>query len=136
MDGDGVPEIVFSRGSTRGGPNAPALFVMEGNLLTVGIEDPGSIPASFELSQNYPNPFNPETRIAYSLAKATRVNLTIYNLLGQEVRTLVDGFREAKLHTVTWNAKDNKGLEVPSGLYFYRLQTEDYTKTVRMLLIR
>jgi hypothetical protein len=137
MDGDGLPEIVFSRGSTRGGVNAPAVFIMEGNLFPVSVnDDPQTIPVSFELKQNYPNPFNPETYIDYALPEASNVRLYIYNVLGQKVKTLVDGFQEAKLHTVRWDGSNDKGLQVPSGIYYYRLQTSEFSQSKRMLLLR
>jgi chitinase len=74
------------------------------------------VPKDYRLSQNYPNPFNPNTTIAFSLPRAGRVNLTVLNLLGQEVATLVDGERQPGEHTVAFN-----GSQFPSGVYFYRL---------------
>ena len=136
LDGDGIPEVIFSRGSTRGGTNAPALFIFEGNLYIVGINPELNVPVEYDLAQNYPNPFNPETVISYALPTATDVNLSIYNVLGQKVRTLVNGYRTAKVHEVTWNGLNDNNASVPSGIYFYRLETKDFSKTVRMLLIR
>ncbi|RMH78872.1 MAG: T9SS C-terminal target domain-containing protein, partial [Calditrichaeota bacterium] len=136
MDGDGLPEIVFSRGSTRGGHTAPALFIMEGAMNPVGIGGGDAIPQEFNLLQNYPNPFNPETNITFALPRATQVTLTIYNVLGQKVRTLVNGFLEARVHTVRWDGKDDRGVAVPSGFYIYRLEAGDFTGAKRMLLIR
>ena len=136
MDGDGLPEIVFSRGSTRGGTNAPALFITEGQMNPVGITDPGTVPHQFALEQNYPNPFNPETNISFALPKTSHVELVIYNVLGQKVRTLVNQTLEAKVHTVKWDGRDDQGVAVPSGLYFYRLKSQQFTQTKRMLLVR
>lgn len=136
MDGDGMSEIVFSRGSTRGGETAPAIFIMEGSLKPVGIEDGDGVVRSFKLLQNYPNPFNPETSITFSLPVAGVVQLDIFNLLGQKVRTLVNGLREASVHTVQWNGKNDAGVQVPSGLYFYRIKAEGFTDTKRMLLLK
>ena len=137
MDGDGLPEIVFSRGNTRGGFNAPAVFILEGNLFPVtSVEDElSNIPDDFELLQNYPNPFNPGTAIVYRVAQSGDVNLDIYNVLGQKVRTLVNGFREANTYSVQWDGKNDKGLQVPSGLYIYRLDIQGFSETKRMLLL-
>src|SRR5260221_4392531 len=79
-------------------------------------EAPAEIPASFTLSQNYPNPFNPTTVIEYSLPEAARVTLKIFNVLGQEVKTLVDELDDAGDNSVEWQAGG-----VASGIYFYRL---------------
>ena len=84
------------------------------------------LPGTYTLSQNYPNPFNPTTDIRYQIAdgrSSIHTTLKIYNLLGQEVRTLVDGEREAGYYTVTWNGKDYHGQDVSSGVYFYRLKS-------------
>mgnify|MGYP005725392901 CR=1 FL=1 len=136
LDGNGVEEIIFSRGSTRGGHNAPALYFAERQLITTGIEDEGAIPQTYSLQQNFPNPFNPETSITFSLPTVTHVDLEIFNVLGQKVRTLVNGTREASVHTVVWDGKSNNGIQAPSGIYFYRLKTQEFNDTKRMLLIR
>ncbi|MCG3121638.1 MAG: hypothetical protein ALAOOOJD_04841 [bacterium] len=80
-----------------------------------------NVPAQYALSQNFPNPFNPQTMIQYQLPEASRVTLTIYNLFGQEVRTLVAGQREAGYHAEIWDGRDDFGRKVASGVYFYRL---------------
>jgi hypothetical protein len=95
---------------------------------------PGSsenLPNEFSLSQNYPNPFNPTTSIQYALPVAQHVNLSVYNVLGQTVVTLVDGQMEAGRYTVDWEASDNS-----SGVYFYRLTTDKNTETRKMLLLK
>ena len=92
---------------------------------------PGAVSSAFELSQNYPNPFNPSTNIRYSVAKTGHVKLVVYNQLGQQVATLIDGVRQAGQYTVTWQAES-----LASGLYFYRLQANGQTFTRRMLLLR
>lgn len=86
---------------------------------------------NYELSQNYPNPFNPETRISYTISKPSDVKLSIYNVLGQKVAELVNAKQAAGKYQVTWNAKD-----VSSGVYFYRLEAGDYTRTMKMMLLR
>jgi hypothetical protein len=100
---------------TRG----PAVFVSE----------QGSSPTSFILSQNYPNPFNPSTTIRYSLPKTGHMTLKLYNLLGQEVETLVNGEQTAGAHTIEWKPRS-----VASGVYFYRLVAGSFVETKKMLL--
>lgn len=98
----------------------------------IGVEDDDAVTAeSFSLKQNYPNPFNPETRIDFTLDTKSEVNLTIYNMLGQEVATLVDEVKAAGNHKVTWSASD-----VASGVYFYRLTAGDLTLTKKMVLLK
>jgi hypothetical protein len=90
----------------------------------------------FELLQNYPNPFNPSTVISYQLAVNSRVSLKIYNMLGQEVRTLVKGYETAGYKQVRWDGKDHAGNSVSSGVYIYRLETGQFVQSKKMVLIR
>ena len=94
------------------------------------------IPGAYHLSQNYPNPFNAATEIRYGLPAATAVSLRIYNVRGQEVATLIEGYREAGEYTVIWDGRDNAGRELSSGIYFCRLQAGEYAETVKMVLLR
>jgi hypothetical protein len=89
-------------------------------------EDPGQVanPNSFALFQNYPNPFNPETEIRFFLDKERPVELKIYNLLGQAVRTLAAGELEQGYHTMMWDGRNQKGIQVPSGIYIYSLAVD------------
>ncbi|UCE20263.1 MAG: T9SS type A sorting domain-containing protein [Gemmatimonadota bacterium] len=95
-----------------------------------------AIPQSHHLAQNYPNPFNPETRIDYQLAEDGFVELAVYNVLGQKVRTLKAGEHVAGTYSVLWNGRDDAGLDVASGVYFYRLETSTFTSTKRMILMK
>lgn len=88
-------------------------------------------PTEFSLDQNYPNPFNPETKINFAIPVSGNVKLSVYNLLGQEVATLVNGFKQAGSHTVNFEAK---GLQ--SGMYFYKLETASFTQTRKMTLLK
>jgi len=90
----------------------------------------------FSLKQNYPNPFNPTTSIEFLLPKSGEIKIEIFNILGQRVRTLVEQHFKAGYQKVEWNGKDDSGIEVASGVYFYKLQTEDFTKTKKMVLVR
>ncbi len=93
------------------------------------------IPASFYLHPNYPNPFNVETIINYQIPVDNYVTLKVYNVLGQEATTLVDGYKEAGYHSVSFNAVSTRG-GFPSGIYFYRLQAGSFTSNKKMLLAR
>jgi carboxyl-terminal processing protease len=93
-----------------------------------------SQPTTVQLSANYPNPFNPQTRVEYYLPKSMHVKLTIYNIMGQEITTLVDGPREAGYNTVTWSGIDSQGTNVASGVYFYRINTANYVEVRKMVL--
>ncbi|MBW6513476.1 MAG: T9SS type A sorting domain-containing protein [Candidatus Syntrophosphaera sp.] len=88
------------------------------------------------LLQNYPNPFNPETTIGFDLPQAGKTNLSIYNVKGQLVKTLVDGDLGFGRHSVVWNGTDNGGNSVSSGLYFYRLSSGGHTESRRMMLLK
>ncbi|MBW6515511.1 MAG: T9SS type A sorting domain-containing protein [Candidatus Cloacimonetes bacterium] len=88
------------------------------------------------LRQNYPNPFNPSTTISFNLPSASRVNLEIYNVKGQLVKTLLDDNRPAGEHSVVWNGTDNNSRSVGSGVYFYRLTTDNDSEMRKMLLVK
>lgn len=92
--------------------------------------------SGFELLQNYPNPFNPETKMAYYLSKPGWVKLAIYNVVGQEVKVLVDEFQTAGMNSTSWDGKDNSGTSVASGIYLYRLKAGDYAESKKMLLLK
>ncbi|HXV13777.1 MAG TPA: FlgD immunoglobulin-like domain containing protein [Candidatus Krumholzibacteria bacterium] len=90
----------------------------------------------FELAQNYPNPFNPSTTIAYSLAQASDVELTIFDVRGSHVKTVVRERRDAGVHRAPWDGTDNRGNRVASGVYFYRLTAGSFRATKKMVLLR
>ena len=115
------------------------LVGLDGNidLLTqIEIGNLKPLPERTSLSQNMPNPFNPATTIEYQLAEAGQVRLAIYNLLGQEVRILVDVRNEAGHYTATWDGKDQLGRQVASGIYLYRLQAANFSASRRMMLLK
>ncbi len=95
-----------------------------------------STPQEFSLSQNYPNPFNPETDISYALPTDCQVKLTIYNIAGQKVRTLVDEHQTTGFKTIHWNGKDNEGKELASGVYFCKIQAGAFTESMKMILMK
>lgn len=103
-----------------------------------GIDGPiadAGVPADYVLSQNYPNPFNPSTTIQFGLPQAGRVNLTVYNTLGQVVHRIADGDFQAGMHQVTWNGTDAAGNSVASGVYLYRLSVDGQFEQVRKLML-
>ncbi len=93
-------------------------------------------PKRFELSQNYPNPFNPSTTIRYALPKASHVTLKIYNLRGEVVKTLVNGYQTAQNYQVVWNGDNDAGQKVAAGIYLYQLQAGNYQRTMRLILMK
>jgi hypothetical protein len=104
-------------------------------------EDPApqGLPRQAALRQNYPNPFNARTTIRYTLPAGTareRTTLRIYNVRGQEIRTLVNGIQPAGDHAVTWNGRDQRGQKVSTGVYFCRLQSGSLSRTRKMVLLR
>ncbi|HNW60371.1 MAG TPA: T9SS type A sorting domain-containing protein, partial [bacterium] len=92
--------------------------------------------ASYELGQNYPNPFNPTTTIDFSVPKASQVKLTVYNMLGQKVKTLVDRTMVAGQHTIKWDGLDDNGSAVSSGMYIYRLEGQFGVKSHKMMFLK
>ncbi|MGB9591732.1 MAG: T9SS type A sorting domain-containing protein, partial [Candidatus Kryptoniota bacterium] len=90
------------------------------------------------LEQNYPNPFNPSTNIQFSIGNRMPVHvvLDIFNVLGQKVRTLVDDYRSQGTYRVTWDGKNDAGLSVASGVYFYLLKSNNFVSTKKMLLLK
>jgi hypothetical protein len=107
------------------------------SLVSTAVADgfaPGPLHAT--LLQNYPNPWNPYTMIRYSLSQSAQVRITIYNANGSLVRTLLDSNQNAGEHETSWNGKDDRDKAVAAGLYLYRMQTETFEKTGKMLLVR
>ena len=101
------------------------------NIVTGVTEQQRNLPERFALDQNYPNPFNPSTTIKYQLPNASYVNLTVYDVLGRQVSTLVNERRDAGVHEVKFDAAG-----LASGVYFYRLTAGSYVDTKKLLLVR
>ena len=98
--------------------------------------DDGVLPTTYTLSQNYPNPFNPSTEIAFDLPTRTQVTLTVYNVLGQQVTTLVNEPLAAGSYVAEWDGRSSSGATAASGIYFYRLHSEQFTQTKKMVLLK
>ncbi|MEJ2536372.1 MAG: T9SS type A sorting domain-containing protein, partial [Calditrichia bacterium] len=112
-------------------------YVRADTTVITGIGDGGvQVPKEFALYQNYPNPFNPTTTIRYDVKQSTEVKLVIYNMLGQEVRTLVNNRQDAGYKTVVWDGLNNRGSRVASGIYIYRLQAGDFVQARKMILMK
>jgi len=94
------------------------------------------VPDEFGLRQNYPNPFNPETNISFKLPHSSRVTLKVYNILGQEITTLVNRNMDAGYHNIKWDGRNSLGIRVASGIYIYRLRAGDFTKSLKMVLLK
>ncbi|KAA3637035.1 MAG: T9SS C-terminal target domain-containing protein [Calditrichaeota bacterium] len=94
------------------------------------------IPESFTLSQNYPNPFNPETAIEYSIPARANVSIEVFNVLGQKVKTLVDKNHAAGVYRIVWDGMNKSGKKVSSGVYLYKLTTDDFSETKTMILLK
>lgn len=103
---------------------------------SLGGDTSGTIGTAVALEGNYPNPFNPETNISFSLPNAMDVELTVYNVLGQHIKTLVDRPMAAGEHVAVWDGRGESGQSVASGIYFYRLTTEETVATRKMLLLK
>ena len=104
---------------------------LQNRIVITNMEEkyPHSVPNNFKLYQNYPNPFNPSTRIKYELTESSHIALKIYNLAGQEVETLVNEFQPAGEYEITWQPKG-----LPSGLYFYKIRTNQLSETRKLIL--
>jgi hypothetical protein len=94
------------------------------------------LPKEVFLSQNYPNPFNGSTVIKFAIAEREKASLRIYDLLGREVRTLIDEPLESGNHSIVWDGRDDIGMDVPSGIYFYRVLSASYEDSKRMVIVR
>ena len=112
-----------------GGTYDDGLFI--GNSVAIAIDDPGNFPTQFSLQQNYPNPFNPATTIGFTIAEQTFVKLTVYDLLGREVATLINEEKSPGDYTIEFDAA-----KLSSGIYFYRLEAGNFKETRRMILMQ
>jgi hypothetical protein len=117
--------------------SAPDLGCFESNWPSGVNDENASIVSEYKLLQNYPNPFNPSTKISYSVGTYSHTSLRVYDLLGREIRTLVDGMRTAGNYNVEWDGKNSAGQEVGTGIYFYQLRCgSGFTATRKMILMK
>lgn len=127
------PTSAYEFSTDLGASFYPVFF--KGALEVRDVNSPAT-PKVFSLSQNYPNPFNPKTVIRFGLPKDSWVNLDIYNVLGQRVKTLVDERLSAGMKEVEWDGKDDKGFEVSSGIYFYKIKAGDFSDIKKMVMLK
>lgn len=113
-------------------------FMANGSIFVVtSAHDIGhKLPLSYTLYQNYPNPFNPSTTFRYEIPRRSKVQICIYNVLGQKVATVLDEEKEAGYYTIVWNGRKEDGSQLCSGVYFYRIQTEQFVQTKKFVLLR
>ncbi|MBA7570543.1 hypothetical protein ES708_12295 [subsurface metagenome] len=100
------------------------------------VVEENSQPSAFTLSQNFPNPFNPETTISYYASESSHVTISIFNIVGQNVRTLVETVQPAGSYTITWDGKDNTGSLVTSGIYFCRMEAGNFSQTRKLMFMK
>jgi len=103
---------------------------------SVPVQTAAETPAVAVLAQNYPNPFNPSTTIKYDMKEKGLVTLKIYNVAGRLVRTLVNGVMDAGTYSLAWDGRNNTGADVASGIYFYKMETKDFSQTKKMVMLR
>lgn len=106
------------------------------NIQQLDFRNQRSIPTDYALSENFPNPFNPQTKIRYQLPQKGNVVLKVFNLLGQEIRTLVNEDKSAGFYEVQWDGTDNLGQGVSSGIYVYRIQAGDFIQTKKLAVLK
>ena len=134
VNGDGATDLVVLGRSVEGGPGGAFVFINQGVPATAIATETVATPAAFALGANYPNPFNPTTTIPLAVpAGAKDVDLTIYNVLGQPMRQVWAGPLPAGEHQLTWDGRDAQGQPVAAGVYLYRLQVGDQTRTRKMV---
>lgn len=143
---DGAGDLVEFTFRTQGPPEATDFQILDGVLVdlagsidainNIEIGNLKALPSDYSLEQNLPNPFNPSTTIKYQLPASGEVSLVIYNLLGQQVRTLLKETVDAGFHSIVWDGKNELGTQVASGVYIYRLQAGDFSTAKRMMLLK
>ena len=108
---------------------------MDNEILQLKIEEQFN-PSVYILEQAYPNPFNPNTNIVYKLPEKSNVRIIVYDILGKEVKILVNGFQNSGLNIVQWNATNGQGQPVSAGLYFYSIDAGLFKQTKKMILLK
>ncbi|MBE84335.1 MAG: hypothetical protein CME21_17380 [Gemmatimonadetes bacterium] len=143
---DGAGELVEFVFRTEESPLQTDFQILDGILvdvagnvdqmhdIAIGRLDP--IPENYGLAQNMPNPFNPSTTISYEVPESGATKLVVYNLLGQQVRTLIDNTIEAGYHSIVWDGADEFGRQVASGIYIYRMSSGEFAATRRMMFLK
>jgi serine protease len=131
-----VTDVTHATNIYDSGANVVTSACESGPLFSEGDPRMSALPTDSDLGQNTPNPFNPSTEISFSLDQPGMVRIEVYNIVGQRVATLFDGYRDAGEYSVTWNSVNDQGQQVSSGLYFYKMTTSKKTLTRKMLLLK
>ena len=116
--------------------NQDRIIIYRNDITTEVTGKQPDVPESFQLYQNYPNPFNNLTQIEFDLAEDSQVEIVIYNINGQKVKVLYEGFKNAGAHRMTWNGRNDLNQQVSSGLYFYKIKIDKKSFTKKMIYIR
>jgi N-acetylneuraminic acid mutarotase len=125
---EGEAEVEIARTETRNSRNE--------TLTSHGKEQVAEIPTSYSLEQNYPNPFNPVTTLGYQVPVTARVEIAVYNILGEKIATLVNGVKEAGTYRVEWNGRDAGGRQMASGIYLYSMRASEFVNMKKMVLLK
>ncbi len=125
---------IIEQGSQTLGRQITKIYIPDSTTLI--IKDDDLIPNIISLSQNYPNPFNSSTQIIFQLQTGSNATLKVYNILGKEITTLLNDYLPSGKYTVNWEAKDERGYSLPSGIYFIKLSSGEFTKTIKAVLIK
>jgi hypothetical protein len=136
-------QVLLGKNSNTINFNNVGFWYIKKDVITNTEEEHDNLPKIFSLSQNYPNPFNPQTRIKYDLPHTGKVLMKVYNIVGEEICTLVDEVKPAASFEVLWDGRDNTGHRVATGVYLYQLEVQDPStgsgqglmQTRRMLLL-
>ena len=131
FDGKSIDKISASGGMAKD--------LLDQAYTQMGVTKSAYLPKAFALAQNYPNPFNPSTTISYSIPDGSSqvgVKLSVFNIRGQLVRTLVDQNQAPGTYNVNWDGSDDHGRQISSGVYFYRIQAGDFVSTRKMVVLK
>jgi hypothetical protein len=134
IDGDGIPELLCF--TIVGGNSQAFTPILKRNIITGIPEDRTKLPNEFNLYQNYPNPFNGSTIIKFSISKQSDTKLIIRDILGREVKTLIDESRNRGVYDVKWDGTDNSHHSVSSGVYIVSLISSGYNKSIKVMLMK
>jgi len=127
-------EIIWILVTVIGASNGPFSLAIDATAMSI---DPSElIPDEFALHQNYPNPFNPITTLRYDLPEQSHVNIVIYDMLGRQVRTLINQIQDAGFKSMTWDANDDRGKPVSAGIYLYQIKAGEFVQTRKMVLLK
>ena len=123
--------IYFVDNNTGWAVGANGLILKYQGVTSIGEERINRIPSEYFLSNNFPNPFNPSTTIRYSIPQSTNVTIKVFDILGNEIETLVNKEKPTGTYELTWYAEN-----LPSGIYFYQLKSDNYLETKKMILLK